>query len=138
MKKLAILLFTLTILVGCSNSEPNVTQEVIYTGEADSWKATIVNVISEDSEEADYTMTIEYKGDLSDLKNIHQIKYSYEYGLTETSRSEDRANDLNPKDTIVYEDIGKIEEYLINEQTIIPFKIEWNDRVEEFKLSLSE
>lgn len=137
MKKMFVLLYTLIILAGCSNNESDATKEVTYTGEVDSWKATIVNVISEDSEEADYTMSIEYKGDLADLKNIHQIKYIYKYGLMERSQSEDSTNGLNSKDATVFEDTGKIGQYLINEETVIPFKIEWNDNVEEFELKLS-
>jgi len=141
MKKMFILLFTLIILAGCSNNESEVIKKVTYTGEADSWKTTIVNVISEDSDDVDYTMSIEYKGDLADLKNIHQIKYSYEYGLTEISRSEDKSDGFNSKDTkaaIVYEDKEQIKKYLIDEQTNIPFKIEWNNNVEEFELKLSK
>ena len=141
MKKMFILLFTLIILAGCSNNESEVIKKVTYTGEADSWKTTIVNVISEDSDDVDYTMSIEYKGDLADLKNIHQIKYSYEYGLTEISRSEDKTDGFNSKDTkaaIVYEDKEQIKKYLIDEQTNIPFKIEWNNNVEEFELKLSK
>jgi len=141
MKKMFILLFTLIILAGCSNNESEVIKKVTYTGEADSWKTTIVNVISEDSDDVDYTMSIEYKGDLADLKNIHQIKYSYEYGLTEISRSEDKSDGFNSKDTkaaIVYEDKEQIKKYLIDEQTVIPFKIEWNNNVEEFELKLSK
>ena len=136
MKRMFVLFFTLIILTGCFNNESDVAKEVIYTGEADNWKATVVNVISEDADEAEYTMSIEYKGDLADLKDIHKIKYSYEYGLSKGSRSENLTNGLNSKDATVYEDTGMIQKYFINEQTTIPFKMEWNDKVEEFELKL--
>ena len=144
MKKIFVLFFTLIILTGCFNNDSDVDKELIYTGEADNWKATVVSIISDDLDEADYfmnvkyTMRIEYKGDLADLKDIHKWGYSYEYGLTKLSRSENLANVLNSKVATVYEETGMIKEYLNNEQTTIPFKIEWNGKVEEFELKINK
>ncbi|WP_374967350.1 hypothetical protein [Lysinibacillus sp. RS5] len=130
-KTMVILLFALIILGGCSNGDSNVTREVTFSGEADYWRATIVK---EDLDGTDFTLSIKYKGDLEDLKYVHQISYSYKYGTEERRRSENRPDGLSSKKAIVYEDNESTNADYINEQTVIPFKIEWNDKVEEFEL----
>ncbi|WP_146550442.1 hypothetical protein [Rummeliibacillus suwonensis] len=136
MKKIFILLLTsilLIMLVSCSNNDSN-NKGITYTGESENWKATIVNKTSKDSNNADYVLRIEYKGNLDDLKNVHQIDYSFQYGQTEIKRSETRPNGLPTDKSIVYKDTGQINVDSINKQTKIPFKIKWDNRSEECEL----
>ncbi|CEG27150.1 hypothetical protein [Bacillus sp. B-jedd] len=122
------------------DSTPSSTVEKItYYGEGEYWKATIVNGISKGSYETDFTLSIEYKGDLGDLKDIHQISYIYKYGIAEGKRSENGPEGLSPiKGAIVFQDNSSINNGFVNEQTVIPFKIEWNEKVEEFELKYSK
>ncbi|WP_043933864.1 hypothetical protein [Bacillus sp. EB01] len=116
----------------------NTVEKITYYGEAEYWKATIVNEVSKGSYETDFTLSIEYKGDLGDLKDVHQISYIYKYG-GERKRSENAPEGLSPiKEAIVYQDRSRIDNGYVNEQTVIPFKIEWNDNVEEFELKYSK
>jgi len=141
MKKLFILLLVLGILVGCSNNTPKETNKEVktltYIGEKENWKATLIAKKSDRSDQYNYTMNIEYKGNTEDLKAISKINYSFKIGLTEISRSEKRDNGLPSDKAIVYKDTGKIG-FDFNEQTTIPFKIEWNDKVEEFELNINK
>ncbi|MBO2537644.1 hypothetical protein [Rummeliibacillus suwonensis] len=133
MKKIFILLLTsilLIMLVSCSSNDSN-NKEITYTGESENWKATIVNKISKYSNNV---LRIEYKGNLDDLKNVHQIDYSFQYGQAEIKRSETRPNGLPTDKSIVYKDTGKINVDSINKQTKIPFKIKWDNRSEECEL----
>lgn len=136
MKGRILLLLTLMLIVlaGCSNSKSNESKEITYSGESENWKAKIVNKIPKGSNTADYTLSIEYKGNLADLKDVHQIDYSFKYGQEEVNRSETRQDGLPTDKSIVYKDTGKINVDSINKQTKIPFKIKWNNKIEECEL----
>ncbi|OCA84008.1 hypothetical protein A8F94_14825 [Bacillus sp. FJAT-27225] len=150
MKKIILILSFIFLSIGIfgcrQNNEKkvdttssNTVEKITYYGEAEYWKATIVNEVSKGSYESDFTLSIEYKGDLRDLKDIHQISYIYKYGIGERKRSENAPEGLSPKKgAIVYQDNSRIDNGYVNEQTVIPFKIEWNDNVEEFELKYSK
>lgn len=131
----------LGILVGCSNNTPKESNKEVktltYIGEKENWKAILIAKKSDQPDQFDYTMNIEYKGNTEDLKAINKINYSFKIGLTEISRSEKRDNGLPTDKTIVYSDNGDIG-FDFNEQTTIPFIVEWNDKVEKFELNINK
>lgn len=141
MKRLLfVILIMLGMLIGCSNNNSNEsdkeTKTFTYSGEQESWKATMIAKKSKQMSQVDYTMNIEYKGDKEDLKDINTINYSYQIGMTEFSRSEKRDEGFKNDRAVVYKDIGEID-FNFNEQTTIPFKINWNDKELEFELKIN-
>lgn len=141
MKKLVILLLVLGILVGCSNNTPKESNKEVktftYIGEKENWKATLIAKKTDQSDQYNYTMNIEYKNNTDDLKAVNKINYSFKIGLTEISRSEKRDDGLPTGKSIVYKDTGDIS-FDFNELTTLPFSIEWNDKVEEFELNINK
>ncbi|WP_043932560.1 hypothetical protein [Bacillus sp. EB01] len=144
MKKIILILFFMYILVGIfgcqQNNEKKIsnTERITFSGEAEYWKATIVNEILQGSDGLDFTLSIEYKGDLEDLKDVRQISYNYKYGTEEIKRSENTPEGLPTNKAIVYVDNERNYTTSIDKQTVVPFKIEWNDKIEEFELKFSK
>ncbi len=136
MKKMfMVFALMMVILAGCSNSESNHSKGGTYSGESKSWRAILVNKMSKDSNDDNYTLSIEYKGNLEDLKDVHQIHYNFKYGQMEVNRSETSPDGLPTNKSVLYKDTGTIRNDSINKQTKISLKIEWNDKREEFELN---
>ncbi|MGX9135765.1 hypothetical protein ACWV26_15595 [Rummeliibacillus sp. JY-2-4R] len=135
MKKMSMVFaLIMIILAGCSNNEPN-GKGVTYSGESKNWRAVIVDKISKDSNNTNYTLSIEYKGDLDDLKDVHQIHYNFQYGQIEVNRFETRPDGLPTNKSVLYKDTGTVSNESINKHTKISLKIDWNDKTEDFELN---
>lgn len=136
MKKMFMVFALIMImLAGCSTSGSNGRKGITYSGESKSWRAILVNKMSKDSNEENYTLSIEYKGNLEDLKDVHQLHYNFKYGQMEVNRSETSPDGLPTNQSVLYKDTGTIRKDSINKQTKISLKIEWNDKREEFELN---
>ena len=70
---LMITVFMFLFTVGCSSNE-----EVAYSGESEHWEVELG--INEDSPSNYKELVILYKGDLSDLKSLEKLEYSYKIG----------------------------------------------------------
>lgn len=76
MKKALVLMVTVSMFlfaVGCSSNEGGA-----FSGESEHWKAELN--INEDSPSNAKELVIHYKGDLSDLKSLKKLVYSYKFG----------------------------------------------------------
>ncbi|WP_066293884.1 hypothetical protein [Bacillus sp. FJAT-29937] len=128
-KSLFIILLTLLLLlVGCSKND-----YIVFSDETDNWKVSF----SLNSYDSKYKLSVSYKGPSQDLINIQQLGYSFKVGTVEGERSESRAKGFPTNNKVVFEEESTMN-FGTNEKNLktIPFKIEWNNNVEELELTL--
>lgn len=146
MKKIvsSLILMTILVIAGCSNREV-IEHHYTYQGENDSWSAeykldSTVTVSKNkgkinSASNRDSVMTITYKKELSDLKEIKDMTISYEYTGGSSAQSyhyDEGASPTHNKFILKSSDTGSVIE---NEDESISVTININGEIQTIELT---
>ncbi|HLR03522.1 MAG TPA: hypothetical protein VK111_12315 [Virgibacillus sp.] len=137
-KRSFLFLLVVVFLVGCgsntnankdtdknANAKSKETEEVVYSGESDTWKAELKLVLEGDKEKREFTLT--FTGD--DYKSIEYINYDV---VGPEEFSEEDAS-INVMQYVVSKETLQEATYA-DDDSDIEVNVEWNDETETIEL----
>ena len=143
MKKIIAIVLVTFFLAACSEKTH---ENYIFVGESEHWKAEFVYDVSETwgekngkgnySNEVQYTLTLTYKGAVSELATIKKVSYGYE---TTTSSASNTIELTEPLTKSEFKLSGSRENSArIFPHHVITAKVQWDDFEETIELNIEE
>lgn len=148
MKRLVtfLIMLILVILTGCSK-EDVVKQHYTFQGENGSWIGTYIEdgetVFTEEEGTlkaeswSDYNFEIEYKGELSDLKDINYMEISYTIGQRSGNLVTDYGDNESPSTKTFSIKSGGSSSYSYDNDEVVHVVVNLDGKEENFELTLN-
>ncbi|WP_257008201.1 hypothetical protein [Bacillus sp. FJAT-45350] len=139
MKKIITLLFTIMLLIACSETTTN---DYKFSGESEHWEAEYSYKGTEKwgekdgkqtySNEDSYEFVLKYKGSLEELSSLQKLEYSYE---TISSSGKSTEEFTEPPSTVIFSSSGGSKGGAkVDEDEVIKVNVKWDDLEESFEL----
>lgn len=126
MRKLLLVSLSVLVLTACGLGE-----QYVYEGESEHWEASFT--ASKDGAAVTREFVLTYKGELEELAEIDQLRYSYDAGRFGSETGRDFGGDPPSEKQFTSRDSGN-GELLMSGDEVVEVHVRWGDKEETMEL----